>query len=202
MLSLQKAENDGERLQLDVAGTRTVFQLLRFEPQHCKVVLKGILALAQEDIEAIAKDGLGSRCILDGILDNPSGDSIFTKAVKQLLVKLQGRWVALSVDRIGHHTTKKVFRALDDMGSREELVQELVEGTNRLTGNAKEVLWMPARSGTQGSRLCKTVQRRRRWLKEMSEGRVTIQTQATGSDLSQHQENHKAVLLDSIMEAI
>jgi hypothetical protein len=77
-LSLQKAENDGERLQLDVAGTRTVFQLLRFEPQHCKVVLKGILALSQEDIEAIAKDGLGSRCILDGIL-TASGDSIFTK---------------------------------------------------------------------------------------------------------------------------
>jgi hypothetical protein len=123
-LSLQKAD-DGERLQLDVAGTRTVFQLLRFEPQHCKVVLKGILALSQEDIEAIAKDGLGSRCILDGILTQAETRSL--QSCQAAACKATGRWVALSVDRIGHHITKKVFRALDDKGSREELVQELVE---------------------------------------------------------------------------
>jgi nucleolar protein 9 len=217
LLSLQKAENDGERLQLDVAGTRTVFQLLRFEPHHCKVVLKGILALSQEDIEAIAKDGLGSRCILDGILDDSSGDSVFTKAVKQLLVKLQGRWVALSVDRIGHHTTKKVFRALDDMGSREELVQELVEGTNRLTGNAMGRSVVDACSVREYTskgqdQWRKTVQKtleREEWLKEMvskdTHKRDDTERKRQGSDLepaSKKSRKADGVTLDSIMEAI
>jgi nucleolar protein 9 len=218
LLSLQKAENDGERLQLDVAGTRTVFQLLRFEPHHCKVVLKGILALSPEDIEAIAKDGLGSRCILDGILDNPSGDSVFTKAVKQLLLKLQDRWVALSVDRIGHHTTKKVFRALDDMGSREELVQELVEGTNRLTGNAMGRSVVDACSVREYTskgqdQWRKTVQKtleREEWLKEMVSKDTTHKRDDTerkrqGSDLepaSKKSRKADGVTLDSIMEAI
>lgn len=217
LLNLQKAENDGERLQLDVAGTRTVFHLLRFEPHHCKVVLKGILALSQQDIELIAKDGLGSRCILDGILDDPSGDSVFTKAVKQLLVKLQGRWVALSVDRIGHHTTKKVFRALEDMGSREELVQELVEGTNRLTGNAMgrsvvDTCAVREYTSKGQDQWRKTVQKtleREDWLKEMvSQGthtKTSSERKCQGSDLepaSKKSRKADGVTLDSIMDAI
>jgi hypothetical protein len=222
LLSLQKAENDGERLQLDVAGTRTVFHLLRFEPHHCKVVLKGILALSQQDIELIAKDGLGSRCILDGILDDSSGDSVFTKAVKQLLIKLQGRWVALSVDRIGHHTTKKVFRALEDMGSREELVQELAEGTNRLTGNAMgrsvvETCAVREYTSKGQDQWRKTIQKtleREEWLKEMVSRDThkrddtktsSLERKRQGSDLepaSKKSRKADGVTLDSIMDAI
>jgi hypothetical protein len=219
LLNLQKAETDGERLQLDVAGTRTVFHLLRFEPEYCKVVLKGILALEQQDIELIAKDGLGSRCILDGILDDPSGNSIFTKAVKQLLIKLQGRWVALSVDRIGHHTTKKVFRSLEDMGSREELVQELAEGTNRLTGNAMGRSVVDACSVREYTskgqdQWRKTVQKtleREEWLKEMvskdtsKRDDTKTERKREGSDLepaSKKSRKGDAVTLDSIMDAI
>jgi nucleolar protein 9 len=222
LLGLQIPEKDGERLQLDVEGTRTVYHLLRLEPQHCKVVLKGVLALSQQDFELLAKDGLGSRCILDGILEDPSKDSVFTKATKQLLVKLQGRWVALSADRIGHHTTKKTFQALEDMASREELVQELAEGTNRLSGNAMgrsvmdtcAVREYMSKGQDQWRKTVQKTLESAEWLKEMvsrdNHRRDDVKTDSSqerkreGSDPERaSKKSRKAgVTMDSIMEAI
>lgn len=216
LLSMQKPEKEGARLVLDVAGTRAVFHLLRFDPGHCKGVLKGITALPQEDLELIAKDGLGSRCILDGVLENASGDAVFAKAIKQLLAKLQGRWVALSVDRVGHHTVKKVFRSLGDMDSREELVKELVEGTNRLTGNAmgRGVLdacsvreYMSKGQDEWRKAIQKTLEREE-WLKEMDslDTKSKKERKRPAKDASAEPESKKIrkadVTVDSILEAI
>lgn len=57
--------------------------------------------------------------------------------ISDLLVKLSGRWTSLSVDRVGHHTVKKLFNALSSMDLKLNLVQELSEGgMNRLNGNS------------------------------------------------------------------
>lgn len=134
LLCIRQPQRDGDRIGLDVPGTRTLHFLLRFEPKLCKAFLKGILQLSVEDLELLSKDGLGSRCVLDGILDGPTKDSIFQAKIKQLYTSLQGRWVALACDRVGHHTVKKVFRSLLDVNERKKLVTELVEGKTRLQG--------------------------------------------------------------------
>ena len=47
---------------------------------------------------------------------------------------MSGRWVALSVVRIGHHA--EMFLALHSMEDKAALCSELSKGINRLNGNA------------------------------------------------------------------
>lgn len=169
---------NGERVLLDVAGTRAVYHMLRFQPALCKDTIKGIMELTTEQIESLTKDALGSRCILDGILDGPIDDSVFSSALKRLLVKLQGRWVAVAVDRVGHHTVKKLFRALHDIKDKELLVTEMVDGKNRMTGNsmgrsvldALEVRIYESRGQVEWSKLITSNDKKESWLKDLVEG--------------------------------
>jgi hypothetical protein len=137
LIDLRKPEQEGGRIMLDVAGSRTVYHLLRFAPRFCEEGLNGVIeGLSREELQLIAKDGLGSRCIMDGILDGPVKTPFFATATKGLLAKLMDSWVALSVDRVGHHTAKKLFLALPRIDDRAKLVEELAGGGNRLSGNA------------------------------------------------------------------
>uniref|UniRef100_A0A7S1YX12 Nucleolar protein 9 n=1 Tax=Ditylum brightwellii TaxID=49249 RepID=A0A7S1YX12_9STRA len=138
LLHIRPPQKDGDRIQLDVAGARAVYQLLHFAPSLCGDVLTGITEkLGSDNLEWIANDGIGSRCILDAILDNPkSKEAPFSNAIQQLFRKLNGRLVSLSVERVGHHTVKKLFRSLQSLDDKAELSDELASGMNRLSGNA------------------------------------------------------------------
>lgn len=74
--------------------------------------------------------------IIDGILEGPIKQKPFADAIKQLNEKLCGRWVALSVERVGHHTVKKMFRVLQSMEDKASLSAELAQGINKLSGNS------------------------------------------------------------------
>mmetsp|Transcript_6741 Transcript_6741/g.7587 ORF Transcript_6741/g.7587 Transcript_6741/m.7587 type:complete len:776 (-) Transcript_6741:138-2465(-) len=130
---------DEQRITLDVPGCRSVFHLLQFSPRLCKDVLMGIIeGMSVEDLISITKDGLGSRCIMDGILDHQHGttsSSIFGTATVDLRNKLSGQWASLATDRVGHHTVKKVFSALPRLDDKLKLVEELSSAGNRLHGN-------------------------------------------------------------------
>lgn len=136
LLDIKQPEKEGDRITLNVAGTRTVYHLLRFRPSLCEDSLKGVTSLSQSDLEMLAKDPLGSRCIWDGVLEGPRQDICFSKAIKLLLSKMKGKWLALASDRVAHHSVKKIFSALQSMDEREELVKELSQSTNRLNGTA------------------------------------------------------------------
>ena len=58
------------------------------------------------------------------------------KSLRQLVEKLSGRWVALSVERVGHHLVQNLFRALTSLDDKATLACELARGINRLGGNA------------------------------------------------------------------
>ncbi|KAG7370206.1 Pumilio-family RNA binding repeat protein [Nitzschia inconspicua] len=138
-LLLQINENSikSEQLSMDVAGTRTVYHMLRFSPRLCEGVLDGIVQeLSTEELVSIAKDGLGSRCVLDGILDGPVQIPVFQKAVQELRSKFVGRIVSMANHRVAHHVVRKLFVALSTMGEKEKLADELIRGKNLLLGNA------------------------------------------------------------------
>jgi nucleolar protein 9 len=138
LLSIALPEQNGGRLAVNVPGVQCVRSLLSFPPGLCGDTLKGVVRLSIEELEALAKDGLGSRCVWDGILDNPAAqsDENFCSATKKLAGKLQGRWVAIASDRIGQHVVQKLFAALTDIGGRTQLVSELASGKARLNGSA------------------------------------------------------------------
>lgn len=138
LLSITLPEQNGERLAIDVPGAQCVRSLLSFQPGLCGDTLKGIVRLSSEELEALSKDGLGSRCVWEGVLDNPivQSDENFRSATKKLAGKLEGRWVAIASDRIGQHVVRKLFASLTDMDVRKQLVVELSSGKARLNGSA------------------------------------------------------------------
>ncbi len=137
LINITRPEHEGGRLILDATGARTVYQLLRFVPRLCDGVLSGIITkYDSDDFEYMCNDGLASRCIIDGILDGPTGQKPFSKAVKKMYQKLQGKWVALSVERVGQHTVKKIFIKLQSMEDRLSLSEELAQGIHKLDTNA------------------------------------------------------------------
>jgi hypothetical protein len=136
LIQLDRDATDPERITLDVAGSRAVYHMLRFSPRLCEDVIKGIIhEISTDDIVALSKDGLGSRCILDGILDGPVQTPIFSTAVKDLRAKLSGKLTALSRHRVGHHVVRKMFSALPTIDEKEKVAEELAKGKNSLQGN-------------------------------------------------------------------
>lgn len=73
---------------------------------------------------------------MDGILDGPREEAAFAQARKKLLRKLSGQWAALAVDRVGHHTVKKLFRGLTEWEDKAILTAELAQALKRLGGNS------------------------------------------------------------------
>lgn len=137
LINLQIPQDGKRFLELDATGARAVYQLLRFVPRLCGDTLSGIISSYDaSELETMCNDGLASKCIIDGILDGPTNIKPFSQAVKRLFDKLKGRWVALSVHRVGHHTVKKIFKKLTNMEDRASLSKELADGINRLNGNA------------------------------------------------------------------
>ena len=137
LINVRKPQIEGGRAQLDVSGSRTVYHLLRFTPRLCEDTLKGIIeGLDADEIQLIAKDGLGSVCIIDGILDGAIQTPVFAAAIKKLQAKLAGCWVSLAADRVGHHMVKKMFLALPKIDDKGKLVDELCSGYNRLSGTS------------------------------------------------------------------
>ena len=136
LLNLKAPLKHGDRLTLGVEGTRAIYYLLRFEPKLCVGILDGLtMRLSPEELEMLAKDGLGSRCIWDGILDGPTSEKSFQHAARNLLTRLSDRWVALASDRVGHHCVLKLFDALK-LDDKAVLTAELAQGSNRLGGSA------------------------------------------------------------------
>lgn len=124
-------------VELDAIGARTVYQLLRFVPRLCGEVLGGIVSKYDvSHLICMCNDGLASKCIIDGILDGPTKHAPFSQSVTKLFQKLRGSYVELAVERIGHHTVKKMFIKLEAMDERASLSEELANGINRLNGNA------------------------------------------------------------------
>ncbi|GAX14327.1 hypothetical protein FisN_1Hh527 [Fistulifera solaris] len=134
LIEAKKPQRDGERLMLNVAGARCIHFLLKFDPKLCKQVIGGIVELPLDVLELICKDGLGSRCLIDGLLEGPVYDKVFATGLSRLASKLSSRWVALAVDRIGHHVVRKLCHALKDERSQEDLMTELAKGKKRLSG--------------------------------------------------------------------
>ena len=137
LLCYQASENDGGRINLDAAGTRTVYHLLRFVPRLANDILDGVVSKhSAAALVSMCKDGFGSRCVVDGILDGPINQESFEKAKKQLFEKLKNNLIPLSLDRVGHHTVRKIFLKLKSFDDKAFISATLSKSMRALSGNA------------------------------------------------------------------
>jgi len=69
---------------------------------------------------------------MDALLDGPSKST----ASKALIQKLNDRISFLAAERVGHHTVKKLFKALPTIEDKAAMSAELSQSLNRLGSNA------------------------------------------------------------------
>ncbi|GKY92467.1 hypothetical protein MPSEU_000217100 [Mayamaea pseudoterrestris] len=125
-----------ETFALDAPGAHVVNSLLKFTPDIALRALTGALKMSKDDLESLAKNSLGSRCIWDGIMGRAHGVPDFASACVKLVKKLSGRWVTIASDRVGQHVVMNLFQCLPAMDDRKRLVEELSVGRSRLNGCA------------------------------------------------------------------
>ena len=145
LLNIIPPKQHGERVGVDIAGTRMVYYLLQYQTEFCSDTIKGIMELSPNDMELLIKDPFVSRCIFDEIMtsnhsnvtkDNDRSHSMYINAQKRLVTKLQNRWVNIATDRVGYHMIKQLFVSLDDIHDKKLIVEELITGKNRMNGNS------------------------------------------------------------------
>lgn len=74
--------------------------------------------------------------IIDGVLEGPTHLPPFSHATKELSEKLRGQLTSLSVERVGHHTVKKIFMKLNSFEDKAIISSELCNSMRILSGNA------------------------------------------------------------------
>lgn len=114
------------RLFLNVPGARIVQNALLFDPPVAAPVLKAVAALPEDVLAAIARDNMGSRCLLDPILEaagarggggggskGKSKNKPAEDARRAILRAFRGHLVAMACDRVAWHILLKCFRGVD-----------------------------------------------------------------------------------------
>jgi hypothetical protein len=100
-------------LHLSVPGARIAQSMLQYGPPAGTEVAEAVAALPADIVCAAARDNLAGRCLLDPILQ-PAGShrSRHLKGAQAKIVNaLEGQYVALARDKVGHHTLIKAFKA-------------------------------------------------------------------------------------------
>jgi len=174
--SSSSAEAGSGQIELDVPGTRTMYHLLCFAPRWSETVVNGFLDLSTEEMDLLARDALGSRCTIDPILEQERKQNKDNPV--RLLEKLQGRWVSLALDRVGHHAVTKIFFCLKDVSNKERLVLELASGKSRMNANSMgrsmletlEVRAYELQGVAKWSKLVKKHHEQEEWLNDMVNG--------------------------------
>lgn len=110
-----------DRLFLNVPGARIIQNALLFDPPVAAPVLKAVAALPEAVLAAVARDNMGSRCLLDPILETAGtaqgGGKRKNKpaedARRTILRSFRGGLIAMACDRIAWHILLKCFRGVD-----------------------------------------------------------------------------------------
>ena len=219
LLNLKRRSSSAEagtgQIELDVPGTRTLYHLLRFASRWSETVVNGLLDLSSEDMDLLVRDALGSRCTIDPILEQQPNQKKDNPV--RLLEKLQGRWVSLALDRVGHHAVTKIFFCLKDVSNKERLVLELASGKSRMNANsmgrsvleALEVRAYESQGAAEWSKLVKKQHEREEWLNDMVNGNdkpnssERKRTKRSEKEKKQvKKKGHGATTVDAILNAI
>jgi len=138
------SEASTQYITLHPNGARIVHHLLNscHTSNHFqKRLVKAVLSYDTSDLIHMAKDGMGSVCILDALLLNARRATTAVTLLERFLPLDSSEGyqscplATLATDRIGHHVLLKLYDALPE-SNRLRMVEQLSHSTSKLTGNA------------------------------------------------------------------
>ncbi|CAB1121328.1 unnamed protein product [Ectocarpus sp. CCAP 1310/34] len=152
-----------DRLFLNVPGARIVQNALLFDPPVAAPVLKAVAALPDDVLAAVARDNMGSRCLLDPILEAAGArgggggkggakNKPAEEARRAILRAFKGHLVAMACDRVAWHILVKCFRGVDMKEKRRDknrTVQIHIVGSIRQQSSAGAIAEELAGGGEQ-----------------------------------------------------
>ena len=152
---------------MSVPGAHLIGAFLKFEAQHVRLVVEGILMLPISTLLTICKDPVGGRVLIEGIFD---AHEAFGFAKQRLADKLKGNFAMLALHKFGHHIVRKCYDSVS-MKRKANVAKELADGSQRILGNSfgrslhrycKIELFKRHRSDWQAS-LTESAKRRDEW---------------------------------------
>ncbi len=158
--SSSTSANDNKKkkgLYIDIAGARVIQQLLKLHFSVCRPILQSIIDLPPRTLAALAKDPVGSRAVIEPVLD---GVDEFNPFKQKLVDKLSNCYVGLSNDRFGTYASQKCF-AVATLKRKENIATELVAAFRILEGNSF------GRHVVQSCKLQMFKTQKYRWMEEM-----------------------------------
>ena len=130
--SSSSSSSAGTTLVLSIAGARTLQQLFRAPPSVCAPVLSSFAAQTQEQLALLATHPVGSRAVLEAVLEGPDD---FNRAKQGIVDGLAGKLVDVSCDRFGTYVVQKCY-GMARMKRKEAMALELSKKTRVLSGSA------------------------------------------------------------------
>jgi nucleolar protein 9 len=119
-------------IRIDIAGARVLQNLLHLHFSICRPVLESIVALPPRTLAALGKDPVGSRSVIEPVLDGPDE---FNSFKQKLIDRLAGCYVGLAADRFGTYATQKCF-AVATAKRKESIAKELTNAIHVLEGSS------------------------------------------------------------------
>ncbi|GMH71569.1 hypothetical protein TL16_g05687 [Triparma laevis f. inornata] len=123
-----------ERVTINVNGARTILYMLKmFEKVWAEKVFKMVRDfLNPGQIVELCKDGMGSKLLIDGMLEMPHED-LRKIATEMVMDAIKPSLLDVACDRVGHWSIEKCFGNVDLEGKM-EIAMELASGQRRLEG--------------------------------------------------------------------
>lgn len=120
-----------ERVTINVNGARTILYMLKmFEKVWAEKVFKMVRDfLNPGQIVELCKDGMGSKLLIDGMLEMPHED-LRKLATEMVVDAIKPSLLDVACDRVGHWSIEKCFGNVDLEGKM-EIAMELASGQRR-----------------------------------------------------------------------
>jgi hypothetical protein len=119
-------------LCLNIAGARTIQQLILGSPSHNTAILSSFARQTTEQLVHLGLHPVGSRGVLEVLLTGPED---YDRAKQHLVDRLTGQWTKLSSDRFGTYVVQKCYEVARQQ-RRESMVSELAKNVRTLSGSA------------------------------------------------------------------
>jgi nucleolar protein 9 len=132
LLNLQLSTSSS-KLTLNVTGARIIENLMKFKVSIVqKNVLQSLFKLNTLQLIALAKDSIGSRCIIEPIWE--TNEPALKWAQKNLYERFVGHFGNLALDRIGAFSVMKCYEKLE-LKQKAIVAEELLKVEKKLAGS-------------------------------------------------------------------
>ncbi|OQS03678.1 hypothetical protein THRCLA_04003 [Thraustotheca clavata] len=129
LIALELSNSQNAKISLNITGARIIETLLKFPSSIIEPLITSVLNMNSLQLTALAKDSIGSRCIIEPIWNSEN-----EQAKISLFNKFKGNFGTLALDRNGAFSVIKCFNNMN-LDYKTTITEELAEVDGKLSGN-------------------------------------------------------------------